>query len=69
LFIIPLSVLLRQASIGYKLGSESTVVNHLFYSDDLKLYAWNAGEIQALLATVFSAAYWYDILYQQMCPF
>ena len=38
--------------MGYKLGSESIVVNHLFYMDDLKLYARNAGEIQSLLTTV-----------------
>jgi len=38
--------------MGYKLGSVNVVANHLFYMDDLKLYAKNAGEIQSLLTTV-----------------
>ena len=36
--LIPLSALLRQASMSYKLGRENIIVNHLFYMDDLKLY-------------------------------
>ena len=50
--LIPLSVLLRQASMGYKLKNENVVVNNLFYMDDLKLYVQNSGEIQSLIGTV-----------------
>ena len=67
----PLSILLRHTgtSTGYKLGNENIAVNHLFYMDDLKLYARNAGEIQSLLSTVniFSTDIG-DVLHQQVCP-
>ena len=54
--LIPLSAILGMNKMGYKLDL-NTIVNHLLYMDDLKLYAKNDKEIDALTNTVriFSA--------------
>ena len=49
--LIPLSKLLELNKMGYKLTSD-TSINHLLYMDDLKLYAKNDKEIDALTNTV-----------------
>ena len=48
--LIPLSKLLTQTGYGYKLFERR--INHLFYMDDLKLYASNDNELEGLLKTV-----------------
>ena len=49
--LIPLSKLLEMNNMGYKINSEN-IINHLLYMDDLKLYAKNDQEIDALTNTV-----------------
>ena len=41
--LIPLSQLLNSTGYGYKIMEKK--INHLFYMDDLKLYAQNDGEL------------------------
>ena len=48
--LMPLSQLLNDTGYGYKIHKQK--INHLFYMDDLKLYATNAGELEGLLKTV-----------------
>ena len=45
--LIPLSQLLNSTGYGYKIMEKK--INHLFYMDDLKLYAQNDGELEGLL--------------------
>ena len=47
-----LTMILRRCSSGYRLGSKNTIVNHLLYLDDLKLYGRNRQEIESLVNTV-----------------
>jgi len=49
---IPLTMIFRNCSGGYHLGNDHTVVNHLLYLDDLKLYGRNQREIQSLVNTI-----------------
>jgi len=48
--LIPLSQLLNNTGYGYKIMDKK--INHLFYMDDLKLYAQNDDELERLLKTV-----------------
>lgn len=48
--LMPLSKLLNQTGYGYKIFDRR--INHLFYMDDLKLYASNDNELEGLLKTV-----------------
>ena len=48
--LIPLSRLLNATGYGYKISNKK--INHLFYIDDLKLYACNDYELEGLLKTV-----------------
>ena len=50
LCLIPLTHLLDQNNFGFKL--DSSLVNHLLYMDDLKLYGKNEKEIDALVNVV-----------------
>ena len=50
LCLIPLTHELNRTTYGYRI-SEKTI-NHLFYMDDLKLYAKNDSELEGLLKTV-----------------
>uniref|UniRef100_H3AIP4 Reverse transcriptase domain-containing protein n=1 Tax=Latimeria chalumnae TaxID=7897 RepID=H3AIP4_LATCH len=51
----PLSKMLRNSGYGYSLGRRPTVlVSHLFYMDDLKLYAKNSDQLQSMLELVSS---------------
>ena len=52
LALIPLTSELNQTSYGYKIGESK--INHLFYMDDLKLYAKDDKELEGLLHTVKS---------------
>jgi len=49
--LIPLSFLLHDTSMGYKLWS-GRIVNHLLYMDDLKLYGRSNSEITSLVRSV-----------------
>ena len=48
--LMPPSKLLNQTGYGYKIFEQR--INHLFYMDDLKLYASNDNELEGLLKTV-----------------
>ena len=48
--LMPLSKLLNDTGYGYKINNQK--LNHLFYMDDLKLYASNDGELEGMLKTV-----------------
>ena len=50
LALIPLSKILNDTGYGYKINNQK--ISHLFYMDDLKLYAHNDGELEGLLKTV-----------------
>ena len=52
LALIPLSMALGETGIGYDLEKEGPKINHLLYMDDLKLYAKNEDQIDALVQTV-----------------
>lgn len=49
--LIPLSILMREATQGYKFR-QGRKVNHLLYMDDLKLYGKSKSELEALVNTV-----------------
>ena len=50
--LIPISLLLRKSNMGYKLNKDGTTINHLFFMDDLNLFARNENEIDSLVQTV-----------------
>ena len=50
--LAPLSFILDKTSKGYHLSNSSTVVNHLVYMDDIKLYSHSQQEIEPLIHTV-----------------
>ena len=54
--LLPLSHILRDAAPGYHFASNRQEVNHLYYMDDLKLYASNEKSLESLIQTacVFS---------------
>ena len=52
LALVPLSHLINNTGYGYKMNSRR--INHLFYMDDLKLYARDDRELEGLLQTVKS---------------
>ena len=52
LCLIPLSMELNRANLGYKISEKA--ISHLFYMDDLKLYAKNDNDLEGLLQIVKS---------------
>ena len=50
--MIPLSILLRREKMGYALGSDGKLVNHLLFMDDLKLYGKTESELEDLIGVV-----------------
>ena len=50
--LIPISLVLRKVKMGYKLKNNGPTINHLFFMDDLKLFARNENEIDSLVQTV-----------------
>ena len=50
--LIPITLVLRKINMGYKLTKEGPVINHMFFMDDLKLFARNENEIDSLVQTV-----------------
>ena len=53
--LIPLSLELNFSDCGYKIGTER--ITHLFYMDDLKLYAKDDNELGGLLRIVNGFSY------------
>ena len=55
LFIIammPLNLILRKCTAGYKLSRSQEKINHLMYMDDIKLFAKNEKELETLIHAV-----------------
>ena len=52
LCLIPLSAELNRANLGYRISEKA--ISHLFYMDDLKLYAKNDNDLEGLLQIVKS---------------
>ena len=50
--LIPMSIILYKTGFGYHISQQAGKINHLFYMDDLKLYAKSSMEIELLLNTV-----------------
>lgn len=50
--LVPLTFVLRKMVVGYRFGKDNVKVNHLFFMDDLKLYARRDKEVESLLHTV-----------------
>ena len=46
--LIPISLVLRKVKMGYKLENNGPTINHMFFMDDLKLFARNENEIDSL---------------------
>ena len=44
--------MLDKTSKGYQFSNSSTVINHLVYMDDIKLYGRSQQEIESLIRTV-----------------
>ena len=50
--LVPLSIVLRKAKVGYELGKKKGKANHLLFMNDLKLYDKTEKELNLLLHTV-----------------
>ena len=68
MMMVPLTMILNDenSAKGYQIGNS---VNHLLFMDDLKLYAKNQDDIDALLGLVqeYFEGYWDGVLYGQVC--
>ena len=49
--MLPLTLILRKCEAGY-LYANNTKLNHLFFMDDLKLYARNENQLDSFIQTV-----------------
>ncbi|MEM7264391.1 MAG: reverse transcriptase domain-containing protein [Pseudomonadota bacterium] len=52
LIMTPLSFILRNTSLGYKMSKTSEPISHLLFMDDLKLYATNKSQLDSLVNVV-----------------
>ena len=50
--LAPLSKILEDTQKGYSLSQSSVVINHLVYTDDVKLYTHSKQEIESLVYTL-----------------
>ena len=50
--LLPLTHKLRDAAPGYHFATNRQKVNHLLFTDDLKLYANNEKSLESLIQTV-----------------
>ena len=50
--MMPLNHIPRKCTAGYKLSRSQEIVNHLMYMDDIKLFAKNEKELEALIHIV-----------------
>ena len=47
-----LALVLRKMNAGYKLQENMTLINHLLFMDDLKLYGANRDQLDSLVQTM-----------------
>ena len=47
--LIPITLVLKKTNMGYNLSKEGPTINHMFFMDDLKLFARNENEIDSLV--------------------
>ena len=52
LILIPLTMLLRDVKAGYGLGNRQRMINHLLYTDDLKLFGKTERQLESLITSV-----------------
>ena len=50
--MIPLNSVLRKMKIGYQFSSNKEQINHLIFMDDMKLFAKDESELDALIQPV-----------------
>ena len=50
--MLPLSLVLRKMTAGYRLAKDVTPINHLLFMDDLKLYGANKDQLDSLIQVV-----------------
>ena len=50
--MVPLSLILRKVKFHYEFGDKKTRLNHLLFTDDLKLFAKSQDQIDSLVNTV-----------------
>ena len=48
---MPLNLILRKCTAGYKLSRSQEKINHLMYMDDIKLFVKNEKELETLIHT------------------
>ena len=53
LSMVPLSLILKKVNACYKWGKKEYKLNHLFFMDDLKLYAKSEEQTNTLVRTVY----------------
>ena len=56
--LIPITLVLKKTNMGYNLSKEGPTINHMFFMDDLKLFARNENEIYRLLSPNRSSMLW-----------
>ena len=52
--MMPLNNILRKCTAGYKLCRWQEKINHLMYTDDIKLFAKNEKEVETLIHTEYT---------------
>ena len=52
LSLLPLSWLLKQSNLGYRINNMNDVISHLLFMDDLKLYASNDQQLESQIKIV-----------------
>ena len=50
--LISLTIISRQTQLGYQISKNTVKINHLIYTDNLKLYRKSTAELELLLKTV-----------------
>ena len=50
--ILPLTLVLRKMTAGYKLAKDMKPINHLLFMDDLKLYETSKDQLDSLVQVV-----------------
>ena len=50
--LIPISRVLKNVKMGYKVDKQSLTINHMLFMDDLKLFGKSLNEIDSLVKTV-----------------
>lgn len=50
--LIPVTHVLRETGMGYKLEKNGPMINHMLFMDDLKVFAKNDNEVDSLVQTI-----------------